>query len=241
VSASLPVLPPRLAAVAEQIPAGSRVADVGTDHGRLPLWLAASGRAAFCLATERSPALLARIVRAESGAPWGARITYRAGDGLAAIRADDRIDTLVLAGLGGRTIVRLLNGGNEPRPVLSRLVLQPRSEAALVRRWLSEHGWRLLSERLHAARRRLHLTIAAVPGDDEEIYRNPAFSRDDLYAAGPLLVRAAAPELALFLRWERVRLEAILARPGSGPSKAHARSELDRTLRVIAAISPRAG
>ena len=119
-------------------------------------------------------------------------------------------------------------------------MLQPRSDVASVRRWLSEHGWRPVSERLVETRRRLHLTIAAEPGDDAEVYRDPTLGRDDLFAAGPLLVRAAGPELALLLRSEKGRLEAILARPGSGAAKARARFDLDRTLRLIAAISRRA-
>lgn len=240
-SAIAPELAPRLAAVASQIPAGSRVADVGTDHGLLPLWLAASGRAAYCLATEKNPALLTRVRRAEAGTPWAKRLAYRAGDGLAAIRPEDRIDTVVLAGLGGRTIVRLLDVAGAPGPLVRRLVLQPRSEPATVRRWLSAHGWRLVSERLFVAPRRFHLTIAAELGDDADVYRDALLDRDDLFAAGPLLVRAAAPELALFLGSEKDRFDAILARPGSGSGKARARSELARTLRLIEAISPRVG
>ena len=48
--AALPKLTTRLAAIAGEIAPGSRVADVGTDHGRLPLWLAANGIVAYCLA-----------------------------------------------------------------------------------------------------------------------------------------------------------------------------------------------
>jgi len=234
------VLPPRLAAVASEIPDGSRVADVGSDHGLLPLWLAASGRAAYCLATEKNPALLARVRRADAGSPWTERLAYRAGDGLAAIRPEDRVDTVVLAGLGGRTIVRLLDVASAPGPLVRRLVLQPRSEPASVRRWLSAHGWRLVSERLIATRRRFHITLAAELGDDADVYRDAVLDRDDLFAAGPLLVRAAGAELALFLGSEKERFDAILARPGAGSGKAHARSELARTLRLMAAISRRA-
>ena len=112
---SLQPLPPRLAAIAEAIAPGSRVADVGSDHGKLALWLAAGGRAAYCLATEETETLLARVARPPAGAPWAGRVAYRAGDGLAAIRPGDRIDTIVLAGLGGRTVVRLLDGSGALR------------------------------------------------------------------------------------------------------------------------------
>jgi len=241
VNGTAPTLPPRLAAVALEILPGSRVADIGSDHGRLPLALAARGLAAYCLATERDGARLARIARPEAGTPSAARIAYRAGDGLDAILPEDRIDTVVLSGMGGRTIVRLLAATGAEGLAIRRLVLQPRSEAVLVRRYLSATGWRPVSERLPSERRRFHLTIAAERGDDDALYRHPALDRDDLLAAGPLLVRARAPELFSVLRQEVDRLEAILARTGSGPSKARARSGHARALRVLDAISTRGG
>jgi tRNA (adenine22-N1)-methyltransferase len=235
-------LSPRLAAVANAIAPGSRVADVGTDHGRLPLWLAASGRAAYCLATERNEALLARVSRPPADAAWADRLAYRAGDGLHAIRPEDRIDTIVLAGLGGRTIVRLLGAAAaETDPPPGRLVLQPRSEAALARGWLSEHGWRPVSEQLAFDRGRFHATIAAERGDDADLYRDPDLTREDLLVAGPLLARSTALEVTEFWRLERARLASILARPGSEPSWARLRAGIGRASRILAAISTRAG
>ncbi len=227
-------LPQRLAAVASEIEPGSRVADIGTDHGKLPLWLAATGRAAFCLATETEPALLARSATKAHGAAWAGRLAFRTGDGLAAIEEGDHIDTVVIAGVGGRTIVRLLTA---PRSAdLRRLVLQPRSEAVLLRRWLSEHGWRVASERLTEERGRFHLTLAAGRGDDADLYRHPSLDREDLLAAGPLLVRSGAPEVARAWRRERDRLAAIGSR-ASRVAAARARFGLARAERVLAAIS----
>jgi tRNA (adenine22-N1)-methyltransferase len=231
-------LSPRLAALADAIAPGSRVADVGSDHGLLPLWLAASGRAAYCLAAEKTEELLAGVARPPAGAPWAAGLGYRAGDGLGAIRPDDRIDTIVLAGLGGRTIVRLLGAAEAESPALKLLVLQPRSEPALTRLWLSNHGWRPFGERLTLERGRFHLTLAAARGDDTELYAHPSLRREDLLAAGPLLVRSGSPEIGRYWRSEQVRLAGIVAGSRSGPSSVRARDDLARALRVIAVISP---
>lgn len=231
-------LPPRLAALADAVEPGARVADVGTDHGRLPLWLARSGRASFCLAIEKDDRLLRRAARPPADAPWGGRLAYRSGDGLRAIRPSDAVDTIVLAGLGGRTIVRLLADGAASRVAPRRLVLQPRSEEALVRGWLSAHGFTLVSEALAAERGRLHPTIAAERGDDAALYRHPALGREDLLAAGPLLVRARAPELARLWRAQRDRFEAIAAE-ASGAAAGRARAGLARAERILAAISRR--
>lgn len=238
---SVPPLSPRLQALAAEIAPGSRVADVGSDHGKLASWLAASGRAAYCLATEETDALLTRVARPPADAPWARRVAFRAGDGLAAIHREDRIDTIVLAGLGGRTIVRLLGGVGALRLLALRLVLQPRSEVASTRRWLSENGWCLVSERITVERDRFHLTVAAERGDDAGLYRDPVLRRDDLLAAGPLLVRRPTPEVATLWRRERDRFASILARAGSGASRERARLGLARAERLVEAISKRAG
>lgn len=236
-----PTLSPRLAALAEAIAPGSRVADVGSDHGLLPLWLAASGRAAYCLATEETEALLMRVARPPADAPWALRMAFRSGDGLAAIRHEDHIDTIVLAGLGGSTIVRLLTAAGPFGSLPSRLVLQPRSEVDRTRRWLSENGWRPISERLTLERGRFHLTLAAEPGDDADLYRDPTLSREDLLAAGPLLARRPTPDVAAYWRMECLRFASIVARAEARPTLARARAGLARAERLVAAISRRAG
>jgi len=239
----LPVAPlsPRLAALADAIEPGSRVADVGSDHGMLPLWLAASGRAAFCLATEKTEALLQQVARPPEGSPWADLLVYRAGDGLEALRPEDRIDTIVLAGMGGRTIVRLLDSPQLRSPTFVRLVLQPRTEFARTRLHLSERGFRPVAEKLTSERGRLHLTLAAERGDDADLYDGGTLSRDDLLTAGPLLARSGSPEHATFWRLERDRLAGMVARPRSGPSFARAVAGLARAERILGAISTPGG
>ncbi len=237
----LPPLSPRLGAIADLIVPGSRVADVGTGHGNLPLWLVASGRAAYCLATERSVALLRRVARAPATASWAPRLNYRDGDGLGALCASDRIDTIVLAGLGGRAVVRILDAPSARTVQPRRLVLQPRTEHSLTRLWLSQHGWRLVAERLVLDRGQRHLTIVLERGADTDVYEDPAMSLQDLLAAGPLLARSGDPEVMRAWQLERDRFASILARPGGGPSVARARAGLAQAERVLAAISRRGG
>ena len=236
----IPPLPTRLAAVAEAIAPGRRVADIGTDHGKLPLWLAGNGLVDHCLATEKSETLLSQVRRAPTGAAWGALLAYRAGDGLRALRPADRIDTVVLAGLGGRTIVRLLDAAAGPVRGLSRITLQPRSEPALARLWLSRNGWRPVWERLAEDSGRFYPTLAAEPGDDAELYRHAVLSREDLLAAGPLLVRSLAPEVRRFWALEQGRLAALLGRDVPSPASARLRAGLARAQRILEAISTRA-
>ena len=121
------------------------------------------------------------------------------------------------------------------------LVLQPRSEPARVRRWLSMHGFRPVAERLTDEGGRLHLTIAAGRGEDAGLYDHRSLSREDLLEAGPLLARSYAPEVARYWRLQRDRLESILARSSPGPGRTGALHALARAERLIAATSTPAG
>jgi len=153
----------RLTAIAALIPPGSRVADVGADGALLPRALLASGRATFCLAIDSSPAA-ARAARAATRG-LGPRLVVREGDGFGALEARDRIDVVVLAGLGARTILRILAHPRRAALGLHRLVLQPQTEPARVRRWLAENGFAVVDERRARERGRSYLVLAARPTD----------------------------------------------------------------------------
>ena len=151
----------RLNAIAEMIPPGSRVADIGTGHGKLPLWLCAHGVASICVATERSPELLAEARRRCRGHRAAAAVDLRSGDGLAALRVEDRIEVVILAGMGARKMIRILEGERLGQLAVRRLVLQPQSESDRLRRWLATNGFGIYRETVAVERGRVYDVFAA--------------------------------------------------------------------------------
>ena len=141
------VLSARLGTIAELIAPGSRVADIGTDHGYLPIWLLQTGRAAFAAACDVREGPLDHARR--SAAQWGVqeKMIFRLGDGLACI-APEEVDTIVIAGMGGETISAILEGALWTNQKSYQLLLQPMTKAELLRPWLAEHGYRFISEHL---------------------------------------------------------------------------------------------
>ena len=92
----------RLAFLAGWVPQGARLADIGTDHAYLPVWLDTHGRVSAAIAADLRPGPLQRA--RETGKLYGARhVDYRLCDGLAAISAEE-CDTIVIAGMGGENI-----------------------------------------------------------------------------------------------------------------------------------------
>ena len=133
------MLPPRLEAVLRLVPLRGPVADIGSGHGALALALAARGQ--DVVATERTPrtvaGLRADLARRADVGPHADALVTRLGEGMAPIAAGE-VGTAVIAGMGARTIVRILEGA----AWLPRwLVLQPIQEPVLVEEWIAGRGW----------------------------------------------------------------------------------------------------
>jgi tRNA (adenine22-N1)-methyltransferase len=226
------VLTPRLAAIAALVPRGSRLVDVGSGHGRLPGWLARTGRVERPIATERYPALARELRR--RGREQGFEL--RVGDGLDALESSDPAEVIVLSGLGARSIRRILDRGLERARAARRLLLQPQTEIALLRRWLVEQAFEIVDERLAVERRRSYVVIAAEPRDDVRRPTHPTLGYEELLAVGPCLVRKPRP--AVREQWLATarRLERILARNGSGTARDRAADDLELARRVLAVL-----
>ena len=115
-------LQPRLRLLADMVPAGAHLADIGTDHGYLPVWLMQQGRIASAIAADIGPEPLAHARRTAEG--YGAALDLRLCDGLRGI-APHETDTVVIAGMGGETIIHILTDSPWPR-TSRRTLLCPR-------------------------------------------------------------------------------------------------------------------
>ena len=153
----------RLAAVAAFVPQGSRVADIGTDHGYLAVALVEEGRAPFVIASDLpvGPCEAARrTVRAEG---LEDRIEVRQGDGLTVLQPGE-VDTVCIAGMGGVLMTEILAAAPEVWKSLTALVLQPMTGEEELRRYLYAHAWHVADETLVVADDRLYTVIRAARG-----------------------------------------------------------------------------
>lgn len=153
----------RLATVAAFVPAGARLADIGSDHAYLPAALALQGKIAFALAGEVVKGPYENAVREVQRYQLDNLVHPRLADGLTAVQPADQIDTIVIAGMGGTLITNILDAGQEKLGGVKRLILQPNVGEPRLRRWLADHNFQIMAERLVAEDGHIYEIIMAEP------------------------------------------------------------------------------
>ena len=164
----------RLYTIQTLIPKGVRVADIGTDHGHLPISLIRSGISERVIACDirEKPLDNARKNIEKTGTVG---VELRLGDGLSPVLPFE-VDYIVIAGMGGEVISGILDSAKWTRDEKYTLLLQPMTSADALRRWLSENSFRISEEKAVLDGGKLYTVIKAVfSGMDEP--KNEAFYR----------------------------------------------------------------
>ena len=132
----------RLLTIANMIEDGETVADIGTDHGYLPIHLLLEGRSPSAILTDISGGSLnkARINCAEM--LHGQKYDLREGDGLEILEPGE-MDAVVMAGIGGLLTIEILDWDLEKSRSFKKLIMQPRNNGGALRKYLAKNGFRL--------------------------------------------------------------------------------------------------
>ena len=152
----------RLREIVALVPQGIIVADIGTDHALLPIYLIEKGMASKVIASDinRGPFDAARQAVMTKGLQN--EIDVRMGDGLDVLSPGEA-QVVVIAGMGGNTIREVLATSFETVSLFERLILQPMNDAYDLRCWLVQNGWCFVDEKLVAEGERLYVIIVAEP------------------------------------------------------------------------------
>lgn len=158
-------LTPRLQAIADRVPQGARLADIGTDHGHLPLWLLTQNRLTCAIASDLREGPLDHARDNARFHGLTDRVSFRLASGLEGI-APNECDTISIAGMGGETIAAILEAAPWTADGKHTLLLQPMTMLPQLRQWLWAHGYCIQEETVCQEGHRYYL-IWTVCGDAE--------------------------------------------------------------------------
>ncbi len=158
----------RMQKLASLVTEGNRLADVGTDHGYIPIALVQAGKIPSAIAMDVNRGPLARAEAHIREAGLATYIETRLSDGLRELGAEDA-DTVLIAGMGGMLILRILTEGIPHLSGVEELILQPQSDVYRVRDWLQKHGYRVETEELVEEDGKYYPMMRAVRGQERRM------------------------------------------------------------------------
>ncbi|MBQ5683759.1 MAG: SAM-dependent methyltransferase [Peptococcaceae bacterium] len=202
----------RLQAIADFVPQGARVADVGTDHGFLPCYLAQNNHAVKVYACDINAQPLALAQKNVADYNVGEIVSTRLGNGLAVIEPGE-VDVVTIAGMGGSLMIEILDAAPLVVDKLNRIVLQPNVGAEAVRIWAEKNRWHIVEEQLVRENDRFSVIIAMEPGRSLN-----SMTPVELFL-GPELLKQQHPLLGLYISEEYDKAQMVLAQLAKSDSE----------------------
>lgn len=191
----------RLMNVASFVSEGSNIADIGTDHGYVPIYLVKKNlvKNAFALDVRKGPLERAEVHIREEGLED--RIQTRLSDGMEKLQPGEA-DAIIIAGMGGELIVKILSEGRRLFPSIRELILSPQSELEKVRQYLQKNDFSIIKETMVLEDGKYYTIMKAVRGSMKE--QSPIELKYGRY-----LLDEKNPVLIQYLNEKKKKLEAI--------------------------------
>ncbi len=202
----------RLQAIADMVPQGSSVADVGTDHGFLPCYLAQNRQAEKVIACDINAQPLALAQKNVTDYNVADIVSTRLGNGLSVIEPGEA-DVVTIAGMGGALMLEILDAASDVVDRLQRIILQPNVGMEAVRIWAEKNRWHIVQEELIRENDRFSVIIAMEPGRSLN-----SMTPVELFL-GPELLANQHPLLGLYISEEWDKTQKVLAQLAQSDSE----------------------
>ncbi|MEG0564746.1 MAG: class I SAM-dependent methyltransferase [Hungatella sp.] len=183
---------------------GSRVADIGTDHGYIPIELVRRGKVDSAIAMDMRTGPLERADQHILEAGLEDQIQTRLSDGVSQLHPGEA-DSVVIAGMGGELILHILEEGHSLWEDVAQWVISPQSEIEKVRTYLTEHGFLIEREAMLCEDGKYYTVLSVIRGFMEPL--NPIEARYGRY-----LIQEKNPVLCEFFQKEAIQISNILHR-----------------------------
>ncbi len=201
----------RMKAVAAMVTPNHVLADIGTDHGYVPIALVQRERIPRAIAMDINKGPLKRAKDNVVLYNMEEYIETRLSDGVESL-SEGEADSILIAGMGGELIIHILEAGENVCKSAKELILQPQSDIRRVRRFLREHHYKIVDEDMVFEDGKYYPMMKVIPVDNDSFWENQkpqTVDACDIY--GPLLLKNGNPVLRRFLVRQHRQLSQILA------------------------------
>lgn len=159
----------RLMSCAEYVRKNSKVADIGTDHAYLPIYLIKTGKIQYAIASDIRKGPLLNAEKNLKKYHILDKVDLRLSDGLEKIKGEE-VDDIIVAGMGGEIIVDILSKADWIKDKNKRLILQPMSMEEKVRKFLHNEKFKIIKEKITVSENKIYnIMCAEFFGKDYEI------------------------------------------------------------------------
>ncbi|CDZ75103.1 putative methyltransferase [Peptoniphilus sp. ING2-D1G] len=169
----------RLKKIAYLADKGKIVADIGTDHGIVPIFLIVENISHKVIASDISKKSLKKTIDLIKEYNLEDKVETRVGDGLKVLKSGE-VDNLIIAGMGGILISELINKDMEIAKQMDKIILQPMQATEHLRKYLCEKGFEIIDESIiHEDKKFFEIIVAKYTGEIN--------LRDDIFYKIPLI------------------------------------------------------
>lgn len=193
----------RLQTIASFVSSGNSVADIGTDHGYIPIFLVENGICPMAYAMDVNQGPLNKAIANVKECGLDTKITCILSDGLECLPSK-KVDTVVIAGMGGDLVEQILSSKKDLLEDVEELVLSPQSHPEKVRQFLHTCGFAIDQEAMLKEDGKYYLVIRARKGTQ-------AFEKECFYLYGEFLLKRKDPVMKEYLEVERKNIDKILS------------------------------
>lgn len=199
----------RLSLCASFVRQDSKLADIGTDHAYLPVWLCQNGVCKSAIAADINPEPLSRGQLTIRQAGLEDKVKTRLSDGLKSISADEA-DDIVIAGMGGELIAKIILDCEYSRDKDKRFILQPMTKSELLIERLCQNGFEILSQDCCVASNKCYTVLLVQYSGEKRAY-------SEVY---PYICELKPKENETHLRFIKAHIERLLKKANGDASFA---------------------
>lgn len=220
-------------AVASMVTPGGVLADVGTDHGYVPISLVQRKKIQKAIAMDVNKGPLQHAKEHIGEYQLEEYIETRLSDGVQKLEVGEA-DSILIAGMGGELVIHIISEGMEVCRSVKELILQPQSELGKVRKFLRENNFEIIDEDMVIEEGKYYPMMKVIPVDGIELWEvlpEEVIPACDMY--GPFLLKNGNPSLRKYLVKQHKQLTKILKELEKQPESESIKNRKQEVLKEI--------